>query len=165
MSASKITIFDHLIIDETNTGKGIFSAKGLELNYPVCSIRGQIVNFSETIKDKKTESFYLQIGEDKYIKSLFPFYLFNHSCNPNCGINENMELVTIRPVKKGEELCWDFSTSMMERSWKMKCNCKEKNCRSVIQDFDTLPQNVQLEYLNMDIVLPFISSVLKQNTY
>jgi hypothetical protein len=37
------------------------------------------------------------------------------------------------------------------------------NCRKVIEDFDLLPINVQSNYLQMNIVLPFIVDELNTN--
>src|SRR5205085_8002159 len=82
--------------------------------------------------------------------------LFNHSCNPNCGINNNMELITLTAIEKGAELTWDYSTSMMENSWTMPCDCGTEMCRGVIRDFNTLPLYLRRYYIQLKIVMPFI---------
>ena len=61
----------------------------------------------------------------------------------------------------GEELFWDYSTSMLERHWTMICNCGNQNCRKIITDFDLLPNALQGEYIKMNIVLPFILNELQ----
>ena len=52
------------------------------------NICGPTVTYSETLAMGAKESYCLQVDIDKYIRPAFPFYLFNHSCEPNCGINE-----------------------------------------------------------------------------
>jgi uncharacterized protein len=152
---NKEKINERLVIKKTNRGKGIYSREYLPLSTRICSIEGRKINFSETL-ELADESYALQVGFDVYIVPAFPFYLFNHSCDPNCGINYNLELITIRPVGEGEELNWDYSTSMLERHWQMKCSCNAKNCRQQVADFDTLPLELQQRYLEMGIVLPYM---------
>jgi hypothetical protein len=70
-------------------------------------------------------------------------------------------MFALKEINKGEELFWDYSTSMMERHWTMRCACGEKNCRKIITDFDLLPTELQLQYLRMNIVFPFIAHFIK----
>ena len=70
-------------------------------------------------------------------------------------------MFALTKIKAGEELFWDYSTSMLERRWTMQCECNEKNCRKKITDFDLLPTELQLKYLQMNIVLPFIAQLIK----
>jgi hypothetical protein len=74
-----------------------------------------------------------------------------------------MEFYTLRDIKSGEELLWDYSTSMLERHWTMNCHCGSPLCRKVVQDFDLLPKGTQNKYLQHKIVLPFIMEMLKNN--
>jgi hypothetical protein len=50
---------------------------------------------------------------------------------------------------------------MLERHWTMKCSCGSKNCLKLITDFDFLPMELQEEYLNRNLVLPFIIDELR----
>lgn len=79
---------------------------------------------------------------------------------PNCGINETMNLIALGEIRKGDELLWDYSTSMLERHWVMKCKCGSINCRSIITDFDLIPEFLQKEYIDAGIVMPYILEVL-----
>jgi uncharacterized protein len=114
------------------------------------------LTFEETKKLGDQECYTLQVAMDKYIIPDHPFHLSNHSCQPNCGINSRMEFITLRNIKAGEELFWDYSTSMMERNWTMQCKCGFPDCRQLIGDFDRLPADTQERYLQLGIVLPFI---------
>jgi hypothetical protein len=68
-----------------------------------------------------------------------------------------LELFALKKIKAGEEMFWDYSTSMLERHWTMECSCREKNCRKVLADFDLLPKHVQEKYLTLNIAFPFIA--------
>ena len=145
-----------VIVKDSNFGKGIFTTVDLPKKSVLFKITGKSLSFEETLKLGSNECYCLQVALDKYIIPGHPFHLSNHSCSPNCGITRNMEFITLRDINEGEELCWDYSTSMMERHWTLQCGCGHLNCRHLIVDFDLLPSQVQETYLHMKIVLPFI---------
>lgn len=58
----------------------------------------------------------------------------NHSCNPNCEahiIRGHIWIVSIRNIKKGEELGYDYGYDV-EHFEDHKCFCSAKNCRGYI---------------------------------
>jgi hypothetical protein len=142
-------------------GKGLFATRNIPISTSVCSIKGQHISFKETLLLGEKESHCIQIRINEYIFCEPPFLYSNHSCTPNCGINANLELFTLTDINIGEELFWDYSTSMLERHWTMNCSCGSKNCRKLITDFDLLPLELQEDYLRMNIVLPFIIDELR----
>jgi SET domain-containing protein len=154
---------DSMEIKESRFGKGLFAKKKITAGTVLCSIPlGKELNFDKSVQLKDKESHALQIDFDRYILCVPPFLYSNHSCNPNCGINPAFEMIALRDIRAGEELFWDYSTSMLERHWTMKCACGEKNCRKNITDFDLLPQKIQSKYLELNIVFPFIAHFLQQ---
>lgn len=148
---------DSIEIRNSKFGKGLFAKKDIDEGTIICKATGKELNFKETTLLKEKESHSLQIDFDKYILCQPQFLYSNHSCNPNCGVNNNFELFSLRKIHAGEELFWDYSTSMLERHWTMHCSCGEKNCRKIIRDFDLLPKYLQEKYLTLNIVLPFIA--------
>lgn len=145
-----------VIVKDSNFGKGIFTTIDLPKKYILFNITGKPITFEETVRLGQDECYSLQVGMDKYIIPNFPFHLSNHCCQPNCGINRQMEFITLRDINAGEELSWDYSTSMMERHWTMQCDCGYHDCRHFIGDFDMLSAHIRERYLQMNIVLPFI---------
>jgi len=152
---------DSIEIQDSKFGKGLFATKDIEPGAILCRAMGKKLNFEQTLQLKEKEGHALQIDFDKYILCDVPFLYSNHSCNPNCAINNHLELFALKKIKTGEELFWDYSTSMLERHWTMKCSCGENNCRKIITDFDLLPKQLQEKYLEMNIVLPFISHFIQ----
>ena len=151
-----------LEIKQSKFGLGLFAKKDIRAGRIICKITGKVLNFEDTIELNDKESHTLQIDFDKYIYCEPPFLYSNHSCNPNCGVNSGFELFALKNIKVGQELFWDYSTSMLERHWTLKCSCGEKNCRKIITDFDLLPQKLQNKYLQLNIVFPFIVQFLNQ---
>jgi uncharacterized protein len=147
---------DSIEIRDSKFGKGLFAVKDLEPGTVLCKVEGKELNFQDTLSLHERESHTLQIDFDKYIMCEAPFLYSNHSCNPNCAISQNLEFITLKKIRTGEELFWDYSTSMLERHWTMKCACGEQNCRNIVRDFDFLPKYLQEKYIQLNIVLPFI---------
>lgn len=69
----------------------------------------------------------------------------NHSCEPNAGIKNNRHLVAMRPIKKGEEIVFDYAMNNID-GWKMECECGSKNCRKVVLTFDALDNETKEKY-------------------
>jgi hypothetical protein len=65
-------------------------------------------------------------------------------------------LFALRDILPGEEITYDYSTTMdddegkiIERGrkvWTCKCNCGSKKCRGIIDQFKTLPSDVKKFY-------------------
>lgn len=143
-------------IRSSQFGSGLFSLVDIPAGTIICAVNGSLLSFEETLLLGSRESHCIQVEIDQYILCDPPFLYSNHSCKPNCGINSNLQLFTLIDIPKEAELFWDYSTSMYERHWTMKCRCGASNCRGIIEDFDLLPNDLQRIYLDVNIVLPFI---------
>jgi uncharacterized protein len=148
-------------IQNAKFGKGLFALVDIPKNTVITLVSGRPMTFSETVALKERESHTLQVGIDEYILCDPPFLYSNHSCEPNCGLTPNLEMKTLRHIKQGEELFWDYSTSMLERHWTMQCRCGSASCRKLITDFDLLPEQLQEHYIRLNMVLPFILEKIK----
>ena len=95
------------------------------------------------------------------------FRCINHSCNPNAGIRGDNELFALKKIREGEELTYDYSTTMWEDQvkikkwlrlplWVLRCKCNEDNCRKMIGQFYDLPKPIQLKYIRKKAVPQFI---------
>jgi len=156
------SINEMMRIGESKFGNGLFAKKNIPAGTVLCYISGNETDFAKTVALKEKESHALQVDLGRYILCESPFLYSNHSCNPNCGISPQFEMIALKNIKAGEELLWDYSTSMLERHWTMECSCGEKECRKIVTDFDLLPHEVQTKYLRLNIVLPYIVQFLQQ---
>jgi SET domain-containing protein len=85
--------------------------------------------------------------------------LVNHSCAPNAGLrfSENgVFLVAVRAIAVGEEIAWDYSTTLRESNWHMLCQCKAPECRRVIGNFETLDAERQDWFRARNLVAPYL---------
>ena len=149
-------------VHESKFGKGIFATQNISKGSPIMTIYGEKLTFSDSLELGDWESYCLQVGINNYIITEPPFRFSNHSCDPNAGINSNLELFALRSIARSEEIVWDYSSSMLERHWTMRCHCGSIICRRQVTDFDFLPKQTQERYLELGIVLPFIVKYLEQ---
>jgi hypothetical protein len=89
----------------------------------------------------RPEHYAMMVGPDLWLCSLGvrPDDFLNHSCSPNVGFSTGeLAFYALRDIAAGEELCWDYSTSMSDPTWEMPCLCGSAECRGVIGSFWSL---------------------------
>lgn len=155
-----------LILKDTKNGRGVFASKDFKKGEIIFKFYGDFFTYDELPAPySKVEDRYVQIGENLYLgPSGDVDDFFNHSCDPNSGLKINGKevfLVAIKDIKKGDEICWDYSTTMDEDDWEMNCNCGSKSCRGRIRDFKYLPSDIQKKYLDLGIVPEYIQKNLQ----
>lgn len=137
-------------------GLGVFSTKEFIDGERIMFFTGRAEDVS-MIKDLDHS---LQVGERAFIGPTGGADdLVNHSCSPNTGLRMNgkkIELVAIENVKPGDEITWDYSTTMYGGLWAMECVCGNKNCRGTVLDFDDLPKDRKDFYLSRNVVMPYL---------
>lgn len=147
-------------IKETNYlshgNKGLFASVNIKNGELILQCLGEKISFDEAISKGELQSNTLQVGEKEYIDFQEPGVLVNHSCSPNAGINNSLKLIAIKDIFLGEEITFDYSTTMDEDYWTMQCFCGEKSCRKIIKDFKYLSKELQEKYLKLSIVQDFI---------
>jgi len=129
-------------------GKGIFAKKDIPKGTKIIKYVGKRVSRKEGNK----------IAEEQYNKSkemgsgaVYIFELnkkedidgnvswniarhINHSCEPNCKYNiidNHIWVISIRDIKKGEELNYDYGYDLVEYK-NHPCKCNSKNCPGYI---------------------------------
>lgn len=68
-------------------------------------------------------------------ENLFEFddaELFNHSCDPNIGVQGQVVLLARRPISPGEELLIDYGT-LDDSPYDFDCQCGTKHCRGQLR--------------------------------
>lgn len=128
-------------------GMGVFASREFKKGESVIRIRGEIVeteNPSAMSEFFKSHCFPLGRKGKKYVyvSPTAPWMYVNHTCEPNTGIRNDSELVAIRDIGEGEEICFDYATNNID-GWSMECRCGSKSCRGVISTFDKLDKNSQ----------------------
>lgn len=153
---------ENLIVRDSENGKGVYAAKNFEKGEVILEFHGKLFSREELPKPyNEVEDHYLQIDNDLYMgPSGGTDDFFNHSCDPNAGLKfdgKKIFLIAIKNITDGDEVAWDYSTTMNEDDWEMECKCGSKNCRRRIRDFKYLPEKIQKKYLDLKIVPKYIT--------
>src|SRR5271157_3472030 len=126
-------------------GKCLVSTKDLPIGTIIQKYKGKIVTRDKIPDDQITYA--LLFDASNWVIVETPARYANHSCDPNCDINDDLEIVTIKPVRAGEELTisynviseesydytkWDY---FWDTRWTFKCQCGNANCQGIIDKY------------------------------
>ena len=106
----------------------------------------------------------VQLGQGEHVVPAGGAEFSNHSCDPNLRVSfgddgfENGDLVTLRPLKSGETLTWNYLTTEWDMSVPFDCQCGAANCLGQIAGFKYLAYEQRSEIQHL--CSPFIMSRL-----
>lgn len=151
-----------LTVKNTKNGKGVFADKNFKKDEIIFEFHGKFFTYEELPTPyNEVEDHYVQIDKNLYMGPSGDIDdFFNHSCNPNAGLKPDdgkVFLIAIKNISSGDEITWDYSTTMDEDDWEMDCKCGSKICRKRIRDFKYLSPDIQKIYLDLGIVPKYIS--------
>jgi hypothetical protein len=144
-------------VAECSLGRGLFATREYREDDLILVLRGPAYRRDHPIHATEEGPNLLQTGRRTYILLGDPGVFANHSCDPNAGIRGNRRLVAIRPIAIGEEIRFDYSTTMDEDFWTLDCRCGAACCRGRVEDFRRLPPEIRRRYLDLGIVQGFIA--------
>ncbi|MFM8867058.1 MAG: SET domain-containing protein [Ilumatobacteraceae bacterium] len=94
----------------------------------------------------------------------------NHSCEPNCGMRNATQVVTMRDIEVGEELTFDYAMSDMAPYDEFDCACGNASCRGRVTGRDWQLPHLQdryagyfSPYLDREITAARIARPLKKH--
>jgi hypothetical protein len=67
-----------------------------------------------------------------------------------------VRLIAIADIIAGEEIFYDYSTTMNEDYWTLACLCGSASCRGSVGDFKYLPLHTRQRYLRFGIVQGYL---------
>ena len=148
-------------VGETHLGKAVFAAQPFVAGDPVIRFSGRRIASRRLPRRLFGRSDrYLQIAENEYLgPSGAVDDLINHSCAPNTGLrfmNNGIWLIAIRDIAAGEEIAWDYSTTLADAGWSMACQCGAATCRGTIGAFAALSPDQQEWYRARNLVAPYL---------
>jgi len=74
--------------------------------------------------------------EDLDFNKLSVEWYLNHSCEGNCGFNDEGDFVAIKDVSRGDELTYDYGLAESNPRFIMTCTCGSEECRKKITGDD-----------------------------
>lgn len=162
--------YKYLEIKKSNNGLGLFAKKNFKKREIILEFIGEIIHRTDfnKIKDKKrVDDYSIQISKDFFLlgtgknRKIYDDFI-NHSCDPNSYVYINgnkVLLISLKNIRRGEEITYDYSTTMYKDKWSIKCNCGSKICRGYIKEFKYLPQNIKMKYYRLGILPSYIKEI------
>lgn len=144
------------VVGPSLIGRGVFARRRIRKDEVILRFSGQVLPFERVLEKGRESMNALQIGRRIYLDLRPPGVFVNHSCSPNAGVSQHLELVALADIGVGQEINYDYSTVMNEGSETMQCLCRSSACRGTVGDFRDLPRALQLRYLRQGIVGVFI---------
>ncbi len=156
----------YVVVGGNHLGRAVFAARPFHAGAVIMRFGGLAVRGAKVPHDYAgTADRFMQVDHDFYLgpSGGVDDYV-NHSCDPNAGVkfaDYAIILVALRPIAKGEEISWDYSTTMHDNKWLMKCECRAPACRALVGEFASLPEARRAYYLSAGVVAPYIVRALE----
>jgi hypothetical protein len=132
-----------VVRDTQRYGLGVFAKTRFDGGSVIHVCRGRRITLNEFIRlvntGKTPLNDPLQVGVRTFLLLDRLSRSFNHSCEPNAGIRGRSELFALRPIRSGEEITYDYSTTIAPTIWTMVCSCGSPGCRGTIGDIRSIP--------------------------
>ena len=118
--------------------RGLCASKDIKPGVKIIVYAGKLITKKETEQnlkfDNKKDIYLFNINEKYDLDGDFSWNtarLINHSCNPNCEVEgEGLKLwiSSLRKIKKGEELSYDYGFGYDADYKQFPCKCQSMNC-------------------------------------
>jgi hypothetical protein len=128
-----------LEVRQSHTGCGIFAVQAIAPGELLTVWGGFIVNSAQlTGLSDEQRSHTMQVEEDLYAVSEAgdPTVYFNHSCDPNAGLDGQIVLVALRKIVPDEEVCFDYAMCDGSPFDEFECHCGSTLCRKRVTGND-----------------------------
>ena len=131
--------------DAGTKGRGVFATADIAAGTSVSVFGGYVCDLEEFHRlDEHRQTHSIQIDDGLFMvcdEQEEPADFLNHSCAPNVGMVGNVLLVTLREVRAGEELTFDYAMCDDDPYDEFECACESAECRGKVTGNDwTLPE-------------------------
>ena len=139
-----------------NMGRGVFTTDTIQRGTLLVACQGWLAPSHELDDDWHA----MQVGPDLWLCSAGDKLddCINHSCEPNAGFLTGAPILyALRDIAAGEQIAWDYSTSIAEIGWTLECRCGRPSCRKIIRSWSefSAPERERLH----PIALAFLRGV------
>lgn len=118
---------------------GIFAKEPIARGEIVSVWGGQIYTREQVEQlPERLRHYTMQVEEGLYLGGLTEddTNYFNHSCDPNIGLDGQMVVVAMRDITPDEEICFDYAMTDGSDYDEFECRCGAPNCRGTVRGTD-----------------------------
>ena len=118
--------------------RGLIATTNIKKNTRIVEYKGRLISKKETEANDKFDNdkhiYLFNINKKYNLDGDYNYNtarLINHSCDPNSevrGKGVKLWISSIKNIKKGEELSYDYGFNFDENYKDFICKCKSKNC-------------------------------------
>ncbi len=132
------------------TGRAAFAERLLVGGTVVATFGGRACTGTELARfSPERVSRSLQVDDDLFFvgpADAEPGDFFNHSCQPNCGMRNATQVVTMREIAPGEELTFDYVMTDTAPYDEFTCKCGVTQCRGFVRSGDWKRDDLRKRY-------------------
>ncbi len=153
--SSSVSWMNHKLKINTSlvNGTGVFATQKIIKNEQLAVFGGEIITKEEVLAlPNNLIPYILQIDDNLWLASGVATAedtdYFNHSCNPNAGINGQIMLVAMRNIEVGEEITLDYAMAVSQfiGMEDFPCHCGTSQCRKIVSHNDWKSNILQKRY-------------------
>jgi SET domain-containing protein len=134
-----------VIVRNSKTGLGVFAAKPLNPMTRTVQFSGPV----SAIEDVPAQqlNYILRASRDLYLTPETDARYVNHSCDPNCYIDNDLYIVTRYAIPEGTELTISYNRiseteardwgNFWHQAWSFQCRCGSDRCYGLINKYIT----------------------------
>ena len=130
-------------------GYGVYALQPIPQGTLLAMFGGTVVNGDqlENVPDD-LQSLSIQVDDDLFLVSTVPGSgdYFNHSCEPNAGLDGRIALVAMRDIEPEEEITFDYATCDSVPYDEFDCMCESPNCRGTVTGDDWRNPDLWVKY-------------------
>ncbi len=119
--------------------RGVFAAAPIAQDEIVSVWGGEIMTRAQVAQmPEQYQRYATQVEEDFYLGGISQddADYFNHSCEPNVGLQGQIVLVAMRAIAPGEELRFDYAMTDGSDYDEFECHCGAPTCRGFVRGSD-----------------------------
>ena len=150
--------------DTARYGKGVFATSDIKAGSVIHILTGVTITIRELVNRVNSGNERiddpLQVGMRTYIDLDSLSRTFNHSCAPNAGLRRRSTLFALRHIQTGEEITYDYSTTIAPTIWQMRCRCGSMKCRKLLGDVRSIPHTQLSRYKSIGAVQRYMKTLL-----
>ena len=122
-------------------GMGVYATSDIKAGTLLIVWGGTLVRSEELRNMSDTEWMHsvVQVDEELYLATMgekMHTDCINHSCDPNAGLSGSVQLVALRSIRSGEEVCYDYAMTDGRPYCGFLCTCGIHGCRRTITGDD-----------------------------
>ncbi len=134
-----------ITVQKSNTGLGVFASETLEPMTKIAQFAGPVSTLDQVPKEQL--NYILRATKDLYLTPETSARYVNHSCDPNCFIDDDLYIVTRTVVPQGAELTISYNRiseteaqdwgNFWHPAWSFHCQCGATRCCRYVNKYIT----------------------------